>query len=96
MITACEAQGDPALAPFLALFWRFAAEAARADARHETRKAAAMSALPTSLDFSPANDDAAANEALTPVAGDGPVPLVELPADLIRALDTVLCDQLAA
>ena len=97
VITACEAQGDPALAPFIALFWRFAAEAARADARHETRMAVAMSALPASLDFSPANDDAAANEVpLTPVAGDGPVPLVELPADLIRALDAASCDQVAA
>lgn len=96
VISACEASGDPALAPFLALFWRFAAEAARADASDKTGRALTTPALTLSLDFSPANDDATASELLAPVAGDGRVPLVELPADLIRALDPVLCDQLAA
>ncbi len=96
IISACESGSDPALAPFLALLWRFAAEAARADARDESRTATAMPALPPSLDFSPANDDAAASELLAPVAGGGPVPLIELPADLIRALDAVSYDQVAA
>ena len=96
VISACETWGDPALAPFLALLWRFAAEAARTDARSKARIAAAVPALPPSLDFSPANDDAAKHEFLAPVADDGRVPLVELPADLIRALDAVSYDQLAA
>ena len=96
VITACEAWGDPALAPFLALLWRLAAEAARADARNKTRRAVALPALPASLDFSPANDDEVTIEILAPVAGGGPAPLVELPADLIRALDAVSCDRVAA
>jgi len=33
VIGACEASGDPELAPLLSLLWRLAAEAARADAR---------------------------------------------------------------
>ena len=40
VISACEARRDPALAPFLALLWRFAAEAARADARDKNSKGA--------------------------------------------------------
>ncbi len=96
VIGACEARADPALASFLALFWRFAAEAARADTRSKSRTAAAAPALPSSLDFSPANDDAAKREFLAPVADNGRVPLVELPADLIRALDAVSCDRVAA
>ena len=96
VIRACEAWGDPSLAPFLALLWRFAAEAARADARNKSPMPVAMPALPPSLDFAPANDDAVTNDFLAPVADDGRVPLVELPADLIRALEAVSYDQVAA
>ncbi len=96
IIRSCETSGDPSLAPFLALLWRFAAEAARTDARDGMGVPIALPALPTKLDFSPANDDTVTNDVLTPVADDGRVRLVELPADLIRALDAVSYDQLAA
>jgi len=55
-IAACEAERDPALAPILSLLWRFAAEAARAEAREIGRAAAARPRLPASLGFAPAND----------------------------------------
>jgi uncharacterized protein (DUF2336 family) len=96
IIRFCETSGDPAFAPFLALLWRFAAEAARTDARDSSGMPVAPPALPPSLDFPPANDDAVTNDFLIPVADDGRVPLVELPADLIRALDAVSYDQVAA
>ena len=62
VIDECERRDDPALGKVLALLWRFAAEAARAEAAGFAREAiAAASArpLPQNLDFSPANDDAA-------------------------------------
>jgi uncharacterized protein (DUF2336 family) len=96
VIRACEIRGDPALAPFLALLWRFAAEAARADARNISQIVAATPALPPNLDFSPANDYTAEPELLAPVVDDRRVTLVELPADLIRALDAHPYDQVAA
>jgi hypothetical protein len=54
---------DPALAKVLALLWRFAAEAVRAEAAGFARDAIAsapLGRLPRNLDFSPANDDASA------------------------------------
>lgn len=90
VIAACEREGDPALAPFLALLWRFAAEAARSEAR----AALARRALPPNLDFAPANDDRGVTDVAPAIlaAPDGEAsgeaaPLVELPADLVLALD---------
>ena len=57
VIAACEAECDSALAPILSLLWRFAAEAARAEARTTARPAAGLPRMPPSLDFAPANDD---------------------------------------
>ena len=100
VIRACERDGNPALAPFLALLWRFAAEAARADARTKTRAAIRAKPairgkdLPPSLDFAPANDAPASDAANVPILGAALAdskadlaPLVELPADLVLALD---------
>jgi uncharacterized protein (DUF2336 family) len=75
VIKACEAEHDPKLAPFLAFLWRLAAESARADARAKTRSG---HVLPPRLDFAPANDGATADDVAPPV---------ELPADLVLALD---------
>jgi uncharacterized protein (DUF2336 family) len=63
VIDECERRDDPALAKVLALLWRFAAEAARAEAASFAGAAigsAAVGRLPQSLAFSPANDDAGA------------------------------------
>jgi hypothetical protein len=60
VIAACEARRDPKLAPILALLWRFAVEAARAEARAVAREAKCTPRLPQKLDFPPANDEAAA------------------------------------
>lgn len=60
-IDECERRDSPALAKVLALLWRFAAEAARAEAAAFAREAAASASpgrLPQILDFSPVNDDA--------------------------------------
>ncbi len=90
VIGDCEAEGDPALAPFLAFLWRLAAEAARADAR----AAIAGQVLPPSLDFAPSNDDDVTGRASIPPQGqplsnssEDAAPPVELPADLVLALD---------
>ncbi|HKI13725.1 MAG TPA: hypothetical protein VKA12_01700, partial [Roseiarcus sp.] len=61
VIDECERRDDPALGKVLALLWRFAAEAARAEAAGFTREAIAAAParpLPHNLDFSPVNDDA--------------------------------------
>jgi uncharacterized protein (DUF2336 family) len=61
VIDECERRDDPALAKVRALLWRFAAEAARAEAAVFAREAAASASggrLPQILDFSPVNDDA--------------------------------------
>ena len=73
VIRACEAERDPALQPFLALLWRLAAEAARADARTKTRAALKGKVLPPSLDFAPANDEAANPD---PAMRDANVPIL--------------------
>jgi len=92
VIGACEARRDPALAPYLALLWRFAAEAARSDARAKARAAARARALPTALDFAPANDDwldgaaAPTIDATPPDIAGSPAPPIELPADVVLAL----------
>jgi uncharacterized protein (DUF2336 family) len=60
VIDTCELVDDPALAKVRALMWRFAAEAAKAEAAHFAREAAASasaSRLPPLLEFSPVNDD---------------------------------------
>ena len=56
--SACEARNDLKLAPILSLLWRFAAEAARAQARDAAREAEPDEAqLPQALVFvPPAND----------------------------------------
>ena len=61
VIDACELIDDPALAKVRALMWRFAAEAAKAEAAHFAREAAASASvgrLPPILEFSSVNDDA--------------------------------------
>jgi uncharacterized protein (DUF2336 family) len=60
VIDHCERLDDPALAKVLALLWRFAAEAAKAEAASFAREAARSASggrLPPILDFSPVNDD---------------------------------------
>jgi uncharacterized protein (DUF2336 family) len=61
VIDECERRHDPALTKVRTLLWRFAAEAARAEAAGFAREAAASASggrLPQILDFSPVNDDA--------------------------------------
>ncbi len=60
VIDDCEQRDDPALAKVQARLWRFAAEAAKAEAARFAREAAASTSggrLPPVLDFSPVNDD---------------------------------------
>jgi uncharacterized protein (DUF2336 family) len=60
VIDECERRNDPALAKVRALLWRFAAEAAKAEAAGLAREAATSASgdrLPPLLDFSPVNDD---------------------------------------
>ena len=59
VIDTCEELDDPALVKVRALLWRFAAEAAKAEAAHFAREAASTSVgpLPPLLEFSPVNDD---------------------------------------
>jgi uncharacterized protein (DUF2336 family) len=60
VIDHCERLDDPALAKVQALLWRFAAEAAKAEAAHFARDAAASASggrLPPILEFSAVNDD---------------------------------------
>ena len=59
VIDYCERLGDPALTKVLALLWRFAAEAAKAEAARFAREAASIGRRPPILDFSPVNDDEA-------------------------------------
>jgi uncharacterized protein (DUF2336 family) len=61
VIDECERRNDPALVKVLALLWRFAAEAAKAEAASFAREAASSASggrLPPILDFAPVNDDA--------------------------------------
>ena len=63
VIDECERRRDPALAKVMALLWSFAAEAVKSEAAGFARDAiveARRGQLPRSLDFSPANDDIAA------------------------------------
>ena len=73
VIDECERRRDPALAKVMALLWRFAAEAVRSEAAGFARDAIAAvrrGGLPRSLDFSPANDDIAADRSpATPSTG---------------------------
>lgn len=66
VIDECERRDNPALTKVLARLWRFAAEAAKAEAADFAREAARSASpgrLPQILDFSPVNDD---------LAGDAP------------------------
>ena len=81
-IAACEAEDDPALAPYLAFLWRLAGEAAEADSRRRPAQ---------SLNSPPANEGAptwvpALGAALSD-RDDDLAPPVELPADLVPTLD---------
>ena len=86
VIDECERLRDPALTKVLALLWRFAAEAAKAEAAAFAREAAASASggrLPQILDFSPVNDDLGEAPMLIadfdwPAAG--PAPPLELSA----------------
>ncbi len=100
-IAACEAEREPRLAPILSLLWRFAAEAARAEARAMAHAATTHPRLPTSLEFASANDDhrdapdAAPPEPIRTLAAPavpvGPPkdasPPLAISENLIRALD---------
>lgn len=102
VIDHCERLDDPALAKVLALLWRFAAEAAKAEAASFAREAAASVSggrLPPILDFSPVNDDVGRAPKLladfsSPPAGSPPptdasenqAPPVELPPELVARL----------
>jgi uncharacterized protein (DUF2336 family) len=87
VIDQCERRDNPALTKVLALLWRFAAEAARAEAAEFAREAAATASpgrLPQILDFSPINDDGD-GEAPKLIADfdwppEGPAPPLELNA----------------
>jgi uncharacterized protein (DUF2336 family) len=86
VIDECEGHDNPALAKVLTLLWRFAAEAARAEAADFARDAAACASLgrlPQILDFSPVNDDAGEAPMLIPEFDwppAGPAPPLELSA----------------
>jgi uncharacterized protein (DUF2336 family) len=59
-IAACEKRRNPALGSIVALLWRFAAEAARREAREAVGSAfATRPRLPPALDFPAANDSSA-------------------------------------
>ncbi len=103
VIDHCERRGDPALAKVLALLWRFAAEAAKAEAANFAREAARSASggrLPHILDFSPANDDDGRAPKLIADFSRAPVgapprnpsgdqaPRVELPPELVTRLDS--------
>lgn len=84
VIDECERRNDPALAKVRALLWRFAAEAAKAEAASFARAATGSASggrLPQILDFSPVNDDAASQAAKLiadfdwPPAGAAPLKL---------------------
>jgi hypothetical protein len=62
VIDECERRDNPALTKVLALLWRFAAEAAKAEAvgfAREAARSASPGRLPQILDFFPVNDDLA-------------------------------------
>jgi uncharacterized protein (DUF2336 family) len=91
VIAECERRDDPALTKVLALIWRFAAEAARAEAADFVSGAIASASLrlPPSLDFSPANDEAGAERMLSAdfdLPRLGP-PQLELSAELADPVD---------
>jgi uncharacterized protein (DUF2336 family) len=88
VIDECERRGDPALTKVRALLWRFAAEAAKAEAAGFAREAAASASagrLPQILDFSPVNDAGRAPKLIAdfgwPPAGAAPLELAAPPAN---------------
>jgi uncharacterized protein (DUF2336 family) len=75
VIDECERRDDPALAKVLALLWRFAAEAVRAEAAGFARDAIAsapLGRLPRNLDYFPANDDVGAKPPMSSARSDRP------------------------
>jgi hypothetical protein len=81
VIDECEELDDPALAKVLALLWRFAAEAAKAEAAsfaHEAAARATGGRLPLLLEFSPANDGAGLTPMLTADPGLHPAGVAPL------------------
>ena len=81
VIDECEELDDPALAKVLALLWRFAAEAAKAEAAsfaHEAAAPATGGRLPLLLEFSPVNDDAGLTPMLTADPGLHPAGVAPL------------------
>ncbi len=83
VIALCEKRDDPALAKILSLLWRFAAEAARAEARGFARQATDLARaprLPRSLDFSPAANDEGGESLLLTVVFDSSGASAEAPA----------------
>ncbi len=75
VIDECEELDDPALSKVVALLWRFAAEAAKAEAARFAQDAeppATGHRLPLLLEFSPVNDDGGLTPMLT--ADPGPHP----------------------
>jgi hypothetical protein len=98
VIDECEWRDNPALSKVLALLWRFAAEAARAEAASFAREAAASASpgrLPQILDFSPVNDDEA-GQAPKLIAGFGWPPASPAPALVPGAPSAELCDDNAS
>jgi hypothetical protein len=103
VIDDCERRDDRALAKVQALLWRFAAEAAKAEAASFAREAAASAPagrLPPILDFLPVNDDGdrapkliadfsrAPGGATPPHPAGDPAPRIELPPELVARLDS--------
>ena len=81
VIDACEQLDEPALAKVRALLWRFAAEAAKAEASHFAREAAASAStgrLPPLLEFSPVNDNSGRAPKLTADIGWPPTGVAKL------------------
>jgi uncharacterized protein (DUF2336 family) len=102
VIDECERRNDRAFAKVLALLWRFAAEAAKAEAASFAREAASSASggrLPPILEFLPVNDDAerapklladfsqAAVDAPPAKASEERAPRIELPLELVARLD---------
>jgi hypothetical protein len=85
VIDACEQRDDPALTKVRALLWRFAAEAARAEAADFAREASAPAdRLPPVLEFSPVNDDSGQGPRL--IAGFASPPTGVAPLELAAPL----------
>jgi uncharacterized protein (DUF2336 family) len=90
VIDECERRDDPAQAKVLALLWRFAAEAVKAEAAGFARDSAAsapLGRLPRNLDFSPANDDVGAEPMSSDAINRPRLGPAQLELELSAALD---------